>query len=178
FVSTVSSGKSCESKEVGAVFHTEEEPAEFDFGFEVRVDNNDPKIQGGFYHYGIKVTRPDGNVDFTGVGTVDGDTWLQVGFVPEEGQVINGNELNGQLTDQQGDYLIELEILDMAQCSGCENPNEQPQITIQGQEYIRKPGESAWKLNKSVQPQPNNPVFPSRTIGAKKVIKLHYNLPN
>ncbi|KAA0993668.1 gluzincin family metallopeptidase [Dyadobacter aurulentus] len=169
--------KSCVSKEVTAIFHTEPAPDEFDFGFELRVDNDDPKIFGGLYHYSIRVIRPDGNVDFTGIGTVDADTWLQVGFVPEMGQVINGNEMNGQLTDQQGDYLIELEIIDMFQCQNCPDVNAHPKIKVRGMEYIRKNGESSWKLNKSVQPQPSDPEFPSRTIGAKKLIKLHYNLP-
>jgi hypothetical protein len=172
------SNSGCLGEEVLASFKTEEAPDEFDFGFELRVDNNDPKITGGFYHYTIKVVRPDGNIDFTGTGTADADTWQQVGFVPELGQVINGNELNGQLTDQQGDYLMELEIIDMAQCQNCADAHAKPEIKVRGMEYIRKKGESNWKLNKSVQPQPSDPVFPSRTIGAKKVIKLHYSLPN
>ncbi|MCE7060007.1 hypothetical protein [Dyadobacter sp. CY343] len=169
---------SCMAEKITGFFNTEKEPMEFDLGFELRVDNNDPHITGGFYHYLITVQRPDGQTGFSGIGTVDADTWLQVGFVPGEGQLINGNELNGQLLDQAGDYVIQLEILDMAQCDGCADPKAHPAITVSGVEYKRKIGEDDWSFSREFHPEPSNPVFPSRTIGAKKIIKFHYEFPN
>jgi hypothetical protein len=169
---------SCAPEKITGFFNTEKEPMEFDLGFELRVDNNDPNITGGFYHYLITVQRPDGEIGFSGIGTVDADTWQQVGFVPGEGQLINGNQLNGQLLDQAGDYVIELEILDMDQCQNCADPKAHPTITVAGVEYKRKIEEENWSFSREFHPEPANPVFPSRTIGAKKIIKFHYEFPN
>ncbi|TLV02213.1 M4 family metallopeptidase [Dyadobacter luticola] len=156
-------------------FQTEKEPDEFDLGFTLEVEDL-LKDGTGFHNfdYSIKVFRPDGNLDFVGTGMSNTDMWLQVDFVPGEGQLYNGN-MNGQIKDQTGDYTVELEITSM--CQNCADPAASPKIILNAKEYKRPASGGSWTLNKTIPTVPADPHFPGRVKNAKRTIQFHYQLP-
>ncbi|NIJ52376.1 hypothetical protein, partial [Dyadobacter arcticus] len=179
-INNFSNVSACGSLPLIGKFKTGPEPDEFDLGFTVMVDDHESNsgipIVGPSLTYKVKVTRPDGTIDFQATDRYsNGAEWVQVDFKPGEGQIIANGDVNGQLTDQTGDYTIELEILTI--CPGCNEPNATPKITIKGKEFRRKVGESNWILNEEFFPNPPIQTFPGRVIGAKKTLKFHYELP-
>ncbi|WAC14542.1 M4 family metallopeptidase [Dyadobacter pollutisoli] len=178
-INNLSTKSSCPSVFNGANFRTEDDPEEFDLGFTVMVEDHKTStgtdIVGTSLTYKVKVTRPDGTVDFLATDRYsNADSWLQVGFTPGEPILFNGDP-NGQLTDQTGDYIIELEILTV--CDNCSEPAGKPEITIIGKEYKKKVSESDWTLNEEFFPIPQVQTFPGRVVGTKKTLVFHYELP-
>jgi Zn-dependent metalloprotease len=169
----------CGSEWAQGSFTTGEEPLEFDLGFTVDVQDHytttGVEITGSSFTYKVTVIRPDGSVDFIANDRYsNGDTWIQVGFTPGEAQILNG-DVNGQLTDQTGDYTIEMEILSVA--ANVTEAGAEPEIFLTGKEYKKKTSEGSWTLNQEIYPNPVVQTFPGRKVGSKRVFKFHYELP-
>lgn len=159
-----------------AEFNTQKSPARYDLGFFLYVKDlygpNKQVIPGSFI-YTVEVIRPDGTLDFKHDAYANDP--LQVGFSAGNPAQVVGGLLNGQILDQDGDYLVRLTIKSVF--SGMTELADRPEVIFKAQEYIKETGQN-WKLNEEISPNPADSYFPGRVVGSSVHFKFHYEKPN
>jgi hypothetical protein len=159
-----------------AEFNTQKSPSKFDLGFTLYVEDlagpNKQAIPGSFI-YSVEVIRPDGTLDFK--HDVSANDPLQVGFSAGNPSQLIGGLLNGQILDQDGDYLVKLTIKSVF--SGLTELGARPKVIFSAKEYKKEDGRS-WTLNEEIRPSPAQAYFLDRVVGSSVHLKFHYEKPN
>jgi len=159
-----------------AEFNTQKSPSRYDLGFTLYVQDlvgpNKQSIPGSF-SYVVELFRPDGTLEFRNL--INANDPLQVGFSPGNPSQLIGGLLNGQVLDQDGDYLVRLTIQSVF--SGLTDPWAEPEVLFKAQEYVKEAGQN-WKLNEEIRPDPPQIYFPGRVVGSSVHLKFHYEKPN